>query len=124
MNFIDFQKAFDSVDRYSLWKIMTHYGLPPKFINIIKDLYECAQCSVQVDNELSSWFDITTGVRQGCILSPVLFGMAIDFVMRNADGKETGIPWTDNNVLGDLDFADDLCLLNTNTTEAQAKQMA
>nr|KAG5709693.1 hypothetical protein BaRGS_027718 [Batillaria attramentaria] len=75
--FVDFQKAFDSVDREVIWKLMSHYGFPPKFVNIIRQLYEDATCQVIHDGKL-------TGVRQGCILSPTIFLMVVDWVMRQA----------------------------------------
>ena len=46
MNFIDFEKAFDSVDRNVIWQRMGHYGVPPKFIKLIQELYEAASCQV------------------------------------------------------------------------------
>nr|KAG5700792.1 hypothetical protein BaRGS_034995 [Batillaria attramentaria] len=51
--FVDFQKAFDSVDREVIWKLMSHYGFPPKFVNIIRQLYEDATCQVIHDGKLT-----------------------------------------------------------------------
>nr|XP_014347369.1 PREDICTED: sorting nexin-29-like [Latimeria chalumnae] len=73
ISFIDFEKAFDSVHHPALWKIMANYGIPKKFISIISELYERTQCCVKVDGDITDWFAIETGVRQGCILSPMLF---------------------------------------------------
>nr|KAG5702408.1 hypothetical protein BaRGS_027495 [Batillaria attramentaria] len=110
--FVDFQKAFDSVDREVIWKLMSHYGFPPKFVNIIRQLYEDATCQVIHDGKLTEPFTVRTGVRQGCILSPTIFLMVVDWVMRQAtDGKRTGIQWTFSKQLEDLDFADDIALL-------------
>nr|KAG5702413.1 hypothetical protein BaRGS_027500 [Batillaria attramentaria] len=47
--FVDFQKAFDSVDREVIWKLMSHYGFPPKFVNIIRQLYEDATCQEKLN---------------------------------------------------------------------------
>nr|KAG5711950.1 hypothetical protein BaRGS_026391 [Batillaria attramentaria] len=106
--FVDFQKAFDSVDREVIWKLMSHYGFPPKFVNIIRQLYEDATCQVTHDGKLTEPFTVRTGVRQGCILSPTIFLMVVDWVMRQAtDGKRTGIQWTFSKQLEDLDFADE-----------------
>ena len=91
INFIDFKAAFDSVHRPSLWKII-HYYIPQKIINIIKSSYRNTSCSVRSDRSLSDWFQIVAGVRQGDIWSPLLFGLAIDFVMRcSVDAKGTGL---------------------------------
>nr|KAG5693522.1 hypothetical protein BaRGS_006224 [Batillaria attramentaria] len=120
--FVDFQKAFDSVDREVIWKLMSHYGFPPKFVNIIRQLYEDATCQVIHDGKLTEPFTVRTGVRQGCILSPTIFLMVVDWVMRQAtDGKRTGIQWTFSKQLEDLDFADDIALLSHKQQDAQEK---
>ena len=67
---------------------------------------------MKTDTGFTEFFQIVTGVRQGCILSPFLFLLMIDFVMRNAVNKpHLGIPWSDHTRLTDLDFADDISLL-------------
>ena len=82
VNFIDFRKAFDCIHRPALWKILKLYGLPKKIITIIQKLYEESSSAVKIDGDVSSWFQVVTGVRQGCILSPLLFAITIDWVMR------------------------------------------
>jgi len=67
---------------------------------------------VKTEDGFTEFFDIITGVRQGCILSPFLFLLVIDFVMRKAVSEPNmGIQWTDSTRLTDLDFADDMSLL-------------
>ena len=78
INFIDYSKAFDSIDRESLWKIMAHYGIPTKIINLIKKMYEDSGGQILFKGKLSKFFQILTGVRQGCLLSPFLFLLIID----------------------------------------------
>ena len=120
--FIDFQKAFDSVDREVIWKLMHHYGFPPKFVTIIQQLYENATCQIIHDGKLTEPFTVRTGVRQGCILSPTIFLMVIDWVMRQATaGRRTGIQWTFHKQLEDLDLADDIVLLSHKQQDAQEK---
>ena len=122
LNFVDFQKAFDSVDRVALWNILRIYGIPEKIINLITNLYEDSECTVLVDGEPTAPFKVKTGVRQCCILSPILFCIAIDFVMRSHTAISSGIAWNGNdNKLGDLDFADDICLINSTYEEMQEK---
>ena len=96
MNFIDFRKAFDSVHRESLWKILAAYGLPAKMISLLRAFYTNFECSVIVDNNTTSEpFPVETGVRQGCILSPILFLVTIDWIMRQTiSDKPRGIQWT------------------------------
>ena len=84
INFVDFKKAFDSVHRASIWKILEQYGIPEKVIGVIHNLYENSKSAVRINGHIGEWFKIITGVRQGCILSPILFAIAIDWVMRRA----------------------------------------
>ena len=81
--FVGIQKAFDSVDRDVIWKLMHRYGFPPKFINIIQQTYEDATCQVIHEGNLTEPFSVQTGVRQGCLLSPIIFLMVVDWVMRH-----------------------------------------
>jgi hypothetical protein len=122
VNFIDYEKAFDSVDRQSLWKLMRHYGIPGKITNIIKNSYENMSCRVVHGRQLTDAFQVQTGVRQGCLLSPFLFLLAIDWVMTSSTAhKQTGIQWTLWQQLEDLDFADDLALLSHSQQQMQDK---
>ena len=115
INFIDFQKAFNSVQRTVVWSILAHYGIPEKIIGIIKGMYKESRCTVRVEGRIGEWFQIVTGVRQGCILSPMLFLLTIDWVMRRSTEKGIwglpGLEWKGNERLADLDFADDIALL-------------
>jgi len=108
----DFKKAFDSVHRPSLWKILTYYGIPDQFINILKALYDNSSCCVKTASGYTEFFEIVSGVCQGCILSPFLFIIVIDFVMcRTMDKLEYGIVWQKPNHLTDLDFANDIAIV-------------
>jgi hypothetical protein len=88
---------------------MAHYGIPQTFINIIRSSYNNMQCRVIHEGKLTESFDVKTGVKQGCLLSPFLFLLAIDYIMREStEGKRNGIQWTMWQQLDDLDFADDI----------------
>ena len=65
INFIDFEKAFDSIHRESLWLIMRKYGLPNKIVRMVKVFYEDFNCAVEDQAEACEWFSIKTGVKQG-----------------------------------------------------------
>ena len=123
INFVDFKKAFDSIHRQSMFKILAHYGIPPKLISIITKFYESFQCTVALENNnLTEYFNVESGVRQGDILSPILFLITIDWVMRRTtDGVKRGIQWGLLDQLEDLDFADDLGLLSTKHQDLQEK---
>ncbi|KAI0231053.1 hypothetical protein LSAT2_018566 [Lamellibrachia satsuma] len=121
-NFVDFEKAFDSIHRDSLWRILRHYGIPPKIVSIIKLLYGDFSTKVICGQYLTEDFEIKTGVKQGCILSPFLFCLGIDWVMKEtALGDKSGIKWTFTETLGDLDYADDISLLSHRYSDIQRK---
>lgn len=105
-------KAFDSVHRDSLWDIARSYGIPSRFVDVFRNLYLDSSCCVRTENGTTSYFPINTGVRQGCVLSPFLFNMALDSIMRKAMGNDSfGIVWQPQSRLTDLDFADDIALI-------------
>ena len=79
--FVDFQKAFDIVDRIALWKLLAHYGTPEKSIRLIRTTYEPSSCQFVHNGSLTEAFSILSGVRQGCLLSPSLFLQAVDWIM-------------------------------------------
>ena len=121
-NFIDFEKAFDSIHRESLWQILRHYGIPRKIVNIIKMLYVDFSAQVICGNELTDPFKVKTGVKQGCVLSPLLFLIGIDWIMRQTTARTSrGIRLTLYRGLEDLDFADDIVLLSQRQTDMQEK---
>lgn len=119
VNFVDFEKAFDSIHRESLWKILRNYGIPCKLVHLIKSFYNNFRCSV---GHSDTFFDVKTGVRQGCVMSAVLFNLAIDWVMRKTtEDSPRGIRWSLFSTLDDLDFADDLALLSHTHQHMQEK---
>ena len=122
INFLDFEKAFDSVDRGTLWKLLRHYGVPEEMTDMIRNLYDGLTCRVVHGNQLTDAFPIRTGVRQGCLLSPFLFLLAIDWIMKvSTKDTRNGIQWTLWTQLDDLDFADDIALLSHNQQQMQEK---
>ncbi|VDO97832.1 unnamed protein product [Schistosoma curassoni] len=124
INFIDYEKAFGSVDRRTLWKLLRHYGVP-EIVNIIQNSYDGLQCKVVHGGQLIDAFQVRTGVRQGCILSPFLFLLVVDWIMKTStsEGKQ-GIQWTAKNQLDDLDFADHLVLLSHIHEQMQIKTVS
>ena len=122
VNFIDFEKAFDSVHRDSLWLIMRSYGIPSKIINMVKALYDDFQCAVVDGQDTTEWFKIKTGVKQGCNMSGLLFLLVVDWVMTNTlQEGNTGLRWKFTTKLEDLDFADDIVLLSSTRQHIQTK---
>ena len=107
-------------------KLLPHYGVPMKFVNLIQNSYKGLSCRVVNRGRLTEKFKVKTRVRQGCLLSPFLFILAIDWVMiAVTNRKRNGIQWTLRTTqLDDLDSADDLALLSHNHRQMQAKTSA
>ena len=96
--------------------------VPMKLVNMIKNSYEGMSCRVIHDGQLTENFEIRTGVRQGCLLSPFLFILAIDWIMKTeTKGKRNGIQWKILTQLDNLDFADDLALMSHSHRQMQDK---
>ncbi|VDP32070.1 unnamed protein product [Schistosoma margrebowiei] len=120
INLSDYEKAFDSVDRTTLWKLLRHYGVPQKIVNIIQSSYDGLHCKIVHGGQLTKSFEVKTGVRQGCLLSPFLFLLVIDWIMKTSTSEgKYGIQWTSRMQLGDLDFANDLALLSQSQQQMQ-----
>ena len=82
--FIDYSKAFDCVSHSQLWNTMAKMGFPSHIIELIQNLYHDQKATVRTSNGNTEWFEIGRGVRQGCILSPNLFNIYSEDIMRNA----------------------------------------
>ena len=120
INFIDFEKAFDNVDREILWKLLRHYRVPDKIISLIQCAYKDLSCKIAHAGQLSESFEVKTGVRHGCLLSPFLVLLAIDWIMKTTTtGRNNGIQWTLWAQLDDLDFAYDPELLSHSHSHSQ-----
>jgi hypothetical protein len=96
--------------------------LPGKFVNIIKELYNGFECCVLHNGQLTDPFTTVSGVRQGCLLSAIIFLIVLDEVLRRSlDGKRREILWRLTEPLEDLDYADDIVLLSHNFGDMQTK---
>ena len=89
VNVLDFEKAFDSIHRTSLWKILRQYRIPRKILHIITLFYNNFTCCMQ---NSSSSFAVNSGVRQGCVMSSFLFILIIDWIMKNGT-EQPGENW-------------------------------
>ena len=109
-HFIDFKSAFDTIWRSALWKMMKRVGVNKTVIDVIKDMYEKSQCAVNVDGKLTDWFEVTVGVRQGCLLSPTLFNLFLEFVMDELNDVQQTASF-DEHFCIDVRYADDTTLI-------------
>ena len=130
MTFIDFRKAFDSVHRGILMKILRAYGIPDKLVDLIEKTYTDTLAKVMTPEGLTEAFRILAGVLQGDTLAPYLFIIVVDYIMRTAMGNlEEPVGFTIRprqsrrhpaEKLADVEFADDVALITDTIKEAQA----
>ena len=85
--FIDYTKAFDCVDHNKLWKILKETAIPDHLTCPLRNLYTGQEAIVRIGHG-TDWFQIGKGVRQGCTLSPCLFNLYAEYIMRNAGLEE------------------------------------
>ena len=126
--FIDFRKAFDSIHRERMMKILKAYDIPDNILKAINLMYENTKARVLSPDGETELFDILAGVLQGDTLAPYLFAIVLDFAMRKAlEGREDlGFQltkrWSRRHppvTITDLDFADDIALISEEIAEAQ-----
>ena len=86
--FIDYAKAFDSVDHNKLWKTLKEMGIPDHLTCLLRNLYAGQETTVRTGHGTMVWFQIGKGVRQGYILSPCLFNLYAEYITRNAGLEE------------------------------------
>ena len=86
--FIDYAKAFDYVDHKKLWKILKLMGIPDYLTGLLRNLYAGQEATVRTGRGTTDWFQIGKGVCQGCILSPCLFNLYAEHIMRNTGLEE------------------------------------
>ena len=87
--FIDYAKAFDCVDQNKLWKILKEMGIPEHLTCLLRNLYAGQEATVRTGHGTTDWFQIGKGARQGCILSPCLFNLYAEYIMRNGGLEDT-----------------------------------
>ena len=109
--FIDYAKASDCVDHNKLWKILKEMGIPDHLTCLLRNLFAGQEATVRTGHGTTDWLQIGKGVCQGCILSPCLFNLYAEYVMRNTGVEETqaGIKIAGRNI-NNLRYADDTTL--------------
>ena len=85
--FIDLTKAFDLVSREGLFAILLKIGCPPILFNIVKSFHTNTRKTIQNDVSISYSFEIKSGVNQGCVLAPILFGIFFSMLLKHAFGS-------------------------------------
>jgi hypothetical protein len=129
ITFIDFRKAFDTIHRGKMLKILNAYGIPNQIVSAIGMMYESTMARVISPDGETDLFEIAAGVLQGDTLAPYLFVIVLDYALRIAiEGKEEELGFhlerrrsrrVGPEVLTDLDFADDIALISGEIQQAQ-----
>ena len=122
--FIDYAKAFDCVDHSKLWKILKEMGIPDHLTCLLRNLYAGQEATVRTGHGPTDWLQIGKGGRQGCILSPCLFNLYAEYIMRNAglEGAQAGIKIARRNI-NNLRYADDTTLMAESEEELKSLLM-
>ena len=111
--FVDFRKAFDSIWHEGLFYRLLSYGISGKMFRIIKNLYSKSTCAIKIDNHRTSFFEYSRGVRQGCILSPLLFNLFLNELPLSIDYNKTDpILLPNGSHVNTLLYADDLVFIS------------
>ena len=110
--FTDYARAFDCVDHNKLWKILNEMGIPDHLTCLLRKLYAGQEITVSTGHGTTDWFQIGKGVHQGSILSPCLFNLYAEYIMRNAglDETQAGIKIA-GRYINNLTYADDITFM-------------
>lgn len=117
--FLDYSKAFDTVNWNTLWKVLSEMGVPNHLTHLIEQLYLHNEAFVCVDGRLSKQFSVEKGVRQGCILSPILFNIYGEWIIRKATEDWDGGVSVGGRKISNLRYADDTTLLASTEDEME-----
>ena len=125
--FIDYTKAFDCVDHNKLWKILKDMCVPDHLTCLLRNLYAGQEATVRTGYGTMDWFQIGKLVRQGCILSPCLFNLYAEYLMRNARLNEApaGIKLLifARRIIKNLRYEDDTTLMTESEEELKSLLM-
>ena len=122
--FIDYAKAFDCVDHNKLWEILKEMGIPDHLTCLLRNLYSGQEATARTEHGTIDWFQIGNGVCQGCILSPCLFNLYAEYIMRNAglEDAQAGIKIAGRNI-NNLRYADDTAVMAESKEELKCLLM-
>ena len=119
--FTDYAKAFNCMDHDKLWEILQEMGFPDHLICLLRNLYAGQEATVRTGHGTIDWIQIKKGVHQGCMLSPCLFNLYAEYIMRKAglDEAQAGIKIARRNI-NNLRYADDTTLMAESEEELKA----
>ena len=82
---MDLEKAYDTIDRHSMWQMLRVYGVGGKLLKAVQSFYVHSMACVRVGNDVSEWFPVNVGLRQGCVMSPCVFNVYMKSVVREVN---------------------------------------
>ena len=112
-------KAYDRIDRWLLWHKLSRIGIDGKMLRSLKSLYENVTCTVRGNGVHSEWFDVNTGLKQGCVLSPLFFNAFVNDLILAIKSLYCGIPVFLESSISILLYADDIVLLSESEANMQ-----
>ena len=119
--FIDYAKAFDCVDHNKLWKILKEMGIPDNLTCLLRKLYAGQEATVRTGHGTTDWFQIEKEGRQGCVLSPCLFNLYAEYIMKSTgmDEAQARIKIAGRNI-NNLRYTDDTTLMAESEEELKS----
>ena len=122
--FIDYAKAFDCMDHNELWKILKEIGISDHLTCLLRNLYAGQKAAIKTRHGTTDWFQIGKGVCQGCILSPCLFNLYAEYIIKNTGLNEAqaGIKIASRNI-NNLSYADNTTLMAQSEEELKSLLM-
>ena len=104
--FIDFSKAYDRINRDLLWSKLQLQGLNGHMLNILKAIYNDVRCCARINGTNTDWFQVTSGLKQGCLLSPLLYNMYVNDLVHDLKSVAEGNNMNDEKKINFLLYAD------------------
>ena len=110
VTFIDYSKKYDRIDSTLLLHKLEQFSISGDFLKTLQALYADVKCSTRVNNTLTDWFNVSMGLKQGCILSPQLFNAFLNRLTQCINELHCGVKYGDNSIYMLL-YADDIILI-------------
>ena len=122
--FIDYTKAFGCVDQKKLWKLLKEMGISDHLTCLLRNLHAGQEATASARHGTTDWFKIGKGICQGCILSPCLFNLHAEYIMRSAglDEAQSGVKIARRNI-NNLRYADETTLMAESEEELKSLLM-
>ena len=116
--FVDFRKAYDNVNRSLMWDKLRQIGINGKMYNNLRAIYDYVKCSVRINGHHTDWFNVNAGLKQGCLLSPILFNLFVNDLTLAFEGSGYGID-IDGTKVSVLQYADDIAIIAESEEQLQ-----